>query len=214
MLIVPAATAQYLSDRLVGMILASVAVAILSAVVGCGLAVWWEATAAAMMAVVAGGLFALAVVFAPNTGLLSRAIRRLRLRVRVAAEDLLTALYRYEEAPAGPPPTRKQLSAHARRATGWLSTLIAAIYMQRRGLIHREGDAWKLEPVGRLLAGRVLRAHRLWESYLQRNFDLPLDHLHEAAHQMEHFLGPHLVEQLDSGLDRPAQDPHGRSIPE
>jgi Mn-dependent DtxR family transcriptional regulator len=59
----------------------------------------------------------------------------------------------------------------------------------------------------------LVRGHRLWESYLGEHFALPLDHLHEPAERLEHFLGPRLQEQLAESLTEPARDPHGREIP-
>jgi Mn-dependent DtxR family transcriptional regulator len=59
----------------------------------------------------------------------------------------------------------------------------------------------------------LVRGHRLWESYLGEHFALPLDHLHEPAERLEHFLGPQLQEQLAEELAEPGRDPHGRAIP-
>jgi Mn-dependent DtxR family transcriptional regulator len=42
---------------------------------------------------------------------------------------------------------------------------------------------------------------------------LPEDHLHEAAEQIEHFVGPGIREELVSELDEAAVDPHGKAIP-
>ncbi|MGH7135445.1 MAG: iron dependent repressor, metal binding and dimerization domain protein [Pirellulales bacterium] len=53
----------------------------------------------------------------------------------------------------------------------------------------------------------------MWEAFLGENFELPLDHLHEPAERLEHYLGPALVEQLASELHEPGRDPHGKAIP-
>ena len=66
---------------------------------------------------------------------------------------------------------------------------------------------------GRLRARSLVRGHRLWEAYLDRNFDLPADHLHEPATRMEHFLDPALQQELAAELEQPGIDPHGRAIP-
>ncbi|HXT58564.1 MAG TPA: iron dependent repressor, metal binding and dimerization domain protein, partial [Pirellulales bacterium] len=64
-----------------------------------------------------------------------------------------------------------------------------------------------------LAAQSLVRSHRLWEAYLGEHFDLPLDHLHEPAERVEHFIGPQLQERLASELARPGVDPHGKEIP-
>lgn len=214
MLIVPAATAQYWSDSLIGMMIWSVVVALVSAVAGCWIAVETGTNAAGMMAVVAGVLFAGTVLLAPKYGLVPRWIRILRLRIQVAGEDLLTSLYRYDEGTPDAVFTARDAFGHAQAATDMLSAWIAFRGLIHRGLIRWQNGHLRLTRAGQDRARKVLRAHRLWEAYLQQNFDLPLDHLHDPAHKIEHFLGPDLVAQLEEGLSRPDHDPHGRRIPE
>ena len=43
----------------------------------------------------------------------------------------------------------------------------------------------QLTDAGRASARRLVRAHRLWETYLDTHFDLPRDHLHDAAELAE-----------------------------
>jgi Mn-dependent DtxR family transcriptional regulator len=59
----------------------------------------------------------------------------------------------------------------------------------------------------------MLRSHRLWETYVDRHFDLPLDHTHEAAERIEHYIGPSLADRLSKDLAHPQVDPQGRAIP-
>jgi Mn-dependent DtxR family transcriptional regulator len=66
---------------------------------------------------------------------------------------------------------------------------------------------------GRQTARSIVRAHRLWESFLGENLGLPPDHLHEPAERMEHFIGPGLQSELAAELNRPEIDPHGKTIP-
>jgi manganese/zinc/iron transport system permease protein len=215
MLIVPAACAHLLTDRLVWMLVWASVVAVLSAVLGYRFAMMLETQVAPMMAVVAGGLFVLAVFLAPRHGLLSKVLRNWRLTLRIASEDLVGLLYRREEewqrhaSPAAAVPLDE-----VRRAvpgwTGWLARRLLA----RRGRIQiLPGNALRLTDAGRLQAEAVVRAHRLWETYLGENLELPLDHLHEPAHRMEHYIGPALESALAEQLGQPQHDPHGRAIP-
>ena len=97
MLIVPPATAQLLCDRLGRMVFVACVFAILSAVLGYWLAVRWNVAPAGTMAVVAGAMYGVAVVFAPQAGILSTVIRNLQTTLRILREDLLLMLYRIEE---------------------------------------------------------------------------------------------------------------------
>ena len=66
---------------------------------------------------------------------------------------------------------------------------------------------------GRNEALRVLRAHRLWETYLQ-HVGTPEEEIHTRAHSLEHMHDPSAVDYLDDLLGHPVRDPHGKEIPE
>lgn len=80
MLIVPAATAYLLTDRLSRMLLYSVLIGILSSAGGYYLAKWLDASIAGAMISVAGMLFVLAFIFSPLHGLAARYLKRRRLK--------------------------------------------------------------------------------------------------------------------------------------
>ena len=98
MLIVPAATAYLLTDRLVTMIWLAVGIGALSSLGGYGLARVIDGSIAGAMAVVAGLCFIVAFLFAPRHGLVARYARLWRLR-REFAESLLLSHLRLH--PAG-----------------------------------------------------------------------------------------------------------------
>jgi manganese/zinc/iron transport system permease protein len=202
MLIVPGACGQMLSDRLAGMLGWSAAVAALSAFLACLLAPE-HANLPGMMAVVAGGQFFLVILFAPRHGIVARLVRHTRLALRIAREDILAGLYRREEA-------RQESIVPVR---GTLARL-AAWELCHRGQVRRSSaGGFLLTEAGRRRAQLVIRAHRLWEAFLEKNFELPPDHLHEPAAQMEHYIGPDFQEVLATYLQQPRLDPHGRPIP-
>ena len=205
MLIVPAATAHLLTDRLAGMMGWSVAVAVLSAVLGYWGAVHWNTSVAGMMAVAAGALFTLAVFFAPRHGLVSQSARRLLLSLRIVREDILALMFRAEESLVSGRPAVPSASLALR----WL----ARFQLHRSGLIERLTGRWQLTAAGRAVAVELVASHRLWETYLSTRLDLPADHVHPPAERMEHFIDRTLREQLVAELDHPDRDPHGKPIP-
>jgi ABC-type Mn2+/Zn2+ transport system permease subunit len=213
MLIVPAATAHLLTDRLGWMMGVAALMAILSSVLGYWGARLLDTSVAGMMAVAAGGLFLLAVLFAPRHGVLGRLLRNLRLALRIAREDVLGELYRRQEAVERGETTEVglEVAVARKRAGGWIGGLVVRS-LRWSGLVREV--AGRLIPTPRGLArGRFLvRSHRLWETYLEQNSALPLDHLHDPAERMEHFIDPEMQAELEAELER-AVDPHGRKIP-
>ncbi len=211
MLIVPAATAHLLTDRLAVMVAIASAVGVASSVLGYWAAGYWNTNIAGMMTVAAGLLYALAVFFSPRYGICSTVLRNVRMSLRVLREDLLAMLYRVEELDA-----KKQLTAaEASEAVGggWLVRW-GMRELKQEGRIDYVGDLLQLTEKGRDTARQLVRSHRLWETYLVQHLGMPLDHVHEPAHRVEHFIDERLREELASEIDSEGQDPHGRAIPE
>lgn len=209
MLVVPAATAYLLTDRLRWM-------AVLAALAGASAAFFgrwgaWEleTSVAGMIAVAAGAQFALAVLFAPRHGFLAKVLFRARVGLRIVREDLLAMLYRWREHVGEKPLARRETLA---AVGGGMLPRLALAQLRRRGLLELSADGARLSARGVSQGGSIVQGHRLWESYLARHFNLPDDHLHEPAHRMEHYLDPELVGEIAAAVDHPAVDPHGRPI--
>jgi manganese/zinc/iron transport system permease protein len=225
MLIVPAATAHLLTDRLSWLIVISLAVAALSAFLGHWMAITLPAfifrtlgypevlstVTAGMMAVAGGVLFLAAAICGPRHGMLSKFLMRLRLRLSILGEDILGSLYRREEE-SGPPRLAAEQISQLCGASLWTAR-IALRRLVAAGELASDQGTYQFTPAGRERAQRLVRSHRLWESYMAKHFDLPEDHLHAAAAQVEHYLSPEMREELAAELDDAAQDPHGRAIP-
>jgi DtxR family Mn-dependent transcriptional regulator len=67
---------------------------------------------------------------------------------------------------------------------------------------------------GKKSAIKVIRKHRLWETFLYEKLDFTWDEVHEVAEQLEHVHSEKLLEQLDKFLGFPKFDPHGDPIPD
>ncbi len=221
MLIVPGAAASLLTDRLGVMVAFSLLIAVLCAVLGHVAAitvpVWFGYPAtntAGMMAVVAGVIFAGAAVGAPRHGALSKAIHRAVLSVRIAQEDILGMLYRLEELGGG----RGSSGAVAgvlRRALG-VGPIVAGLAvwrLTRTGQVQRTDGRYVLTGAGRADAQGLVRAHRLWETYLVKHLNLRADHVHEPATRLEHITDSAMQERLSDRTGRPRLDPQGKRIP-
>ncbi|MEN8756360.1 MAG: metal-dependent transcriptional regulator [Akkermansiaceae bacterium] len=78
-------------------------------------------------------------------------------------------------------------------------------YTPRRGVL--------LNHKGREMAMRVLRRHRLVESFLVGIMQLDWAEVHEEAEVLEHVISDRLLERMDEMLGHPTHDPHGAPIP-
>lgn len=210
MLIVPGATAHLLCDRLGRMMAIATALAVASAVLGYFASARLNVSTAGTMAVVVGLFYLAAVLLSPRYGLLSALLRNLRTSLRIVREDLLGMLYRLEELAVG----RQLAPREASRAVGGgLLARWALGSLWLRGQVRRDGDALQLTDAGRRQAKLLVRAHRLWEVYLVEKLGLPLDHVHEPAMRMEHYIDERLQEKVADEVEAEQTDPHGRDIP-
>jgi manganese/zinc/iron transport system permease protein len=210
-LIVPAATAHLLTDRLDIMLGLAAAHAVSASILGYALhrLGGYALDISGMIAVVLGLQFAVAVLVAPRHGLLAKLWRHYRLSLRIAGEEILATLYRAEE--AGVATYSLALKEHS--LPQWIVRL-AHWNLVRLGLIESDDKGLPTLTVkGRRLAQYVVRSHRLWEAYAGAVLELPPDHVHPAAALVEHYIGPQLQDELATALQEPPTDPHGRSIP-
>jgi manganese/zinc/iron transport system permease protein len=211
MLIIPPAAAHLVADRLAPMMLIAVVIGVLSAILGYVFSVWFNTNVAGMMTVAAAAIYGAAVLFAPNYGLLSTAWRNTQVALRVVREDLLAMLYRVEELSAN----RRLAATEARTAVGGglLARWALSSLLRSRRLATDASERLELTPAGREDARQLVRSHRLWETYLHEYLGVPLDHVHEPAHRVEHFISEDMRDELQQQVGA-AADPHGREIPE
>lgn len=206
MLITPAAVAYQLTNRLWTMLLTAAITGGFSAFAGMLLAFLTNNPSGPMMVLVATAIFLVVMALAPQRGFVMVWLRRRALRAQILAEDLLKALAQQELYPAGATGLEGLRSLHAAaRLEQALAGLRAA------GLLSGPAGREQLTEAGRARALELVRAHRLWETYLAEHA-VAAEAWHEEAERLEH--APGVAEELAQSLGHPAADPHGSPIPQ
>ena len=88
--------------------------------------------------------------------------------------------------------------------------------LEREKLLYpsrRPTDALRLTAKGQRLAVRMVRRHRLVETFLHATLRVPLDRIHSEAERIEHAISDDVSTRLARFLDHPSVDPHGHRIP-
>lgn len=207
MVITPASAAYQLTNRLWVMLLLSSVMGAASAALGMMLAFAVNAPTGPSMVVVAAVIFAVAVCFSPSHGWVFGWLRRRRLARHVAAEDVLKALYRL-----GPQPERawvQPVGSETGLAPRKLLKTIARL--REEASVAFDQGRLHLTKLGTRHARELVRAHRLWETYLVNEAGFTPDEVHAAAEELEH--AHELSDALYEALGQPEQDPHGSKIP-
>ena len=208
MLITPASTALLLSNRLDRVLVIAGIVGFASAVLGMFLANIFETTPGPAMAVTATIIYLLTVFFAPKKGLLFNFFRKRKLQTKIELEDTLKqALKLHEKGTLSFSTLFKQLGFGTGRLKNHLKKL------RVRELIHYNNSSITLTAAGIDKAKALVRAHRLWETYLVQQIGLTEEQIHEDAEKYEHLLTDELLDEVDEKLGFPSTDPHGSPIP-
>jgi manganese/iron transport system permease protein/iron/zinc/copper transport system permease protein len=204
LLITPAATAYLLSDRLERMMMLAALFGVTGVLGGLYLCVWFDSSGGGAIMLFATLQFVTVLIVAPRYGLLARWRQRHMMVPQQITEDILGTLVRQE----GLTPSEIE----ARVATpGKIGRAVRNLISQ--GLLATENGGVKLTENGRTEANRILRAHRLWETYLQ-HVGTPEAEIHPKAEALEHMHDEKVVGYLDDLLGHPATDPDGKVIPE
>lgn len=206
MLITPASTALLLSNRLKFVLVLAAFFGLLSAVVGLVVSILFETTPGPAMAVVATVFYLLAAFFAPKRGLVFRFFQKRKLQNRIRLEDTLKQAFRLQQA------GRLSLETLLQNAGFGKKILMQQLQRLRsRGWLDKNTLA--LTEAGKEEARRLVRAHRLWETYLANEVGLSNEQIHEDAEIYEHILTDEVLDAVDKTLGYPTLDPHGSPIP-
>ena len=128
-----------------------------------------------------------------------------------AVEDYVKVIYSHTEwqsqkITASVLATRLGLAASS--VTEMVQKLVA------KGLVaHVPYGAIELTTDGTALALRMLRRHRLIETWLVAHFGYSWDEVHNEAEILEHSISDRLLDAIDGELGHPERDPHGDPIP-
>jgi manganese/iron transport system permease protein/iron/zinc/copper transport system permease protein len=204
LLITPAATAYLLCDRLDRMMVLAALFGVTSVIGGLYLCVWLDSAGGGAVMLFCTLQFLVVLTVAPRYGLLARWLRLRRLVPQQVVEDVLTTILRQE---ADTP-----LTVIRQYAQHHVSLPKALRQMEQDGLISASAGGYRLTEAGQKEAGQVLRAHRLWETYLE-SIGTPQEELHPTADRLEHIRAGGTVDYLDEKLGQPVLDPHGKKIP-
>ena len=127
-----------------------------------------------------------------------------------SVEDYLKAIYSLGESggTASTSGIADALEIQPASVTGMVKRLAELGYLE-----HVPYRGVQLTPLGRTEALRILRRHRILETYLTERLGYRWEDVHEEAENLEHAASGELIERMASALGNPSHDPHGAPIP-
>lgn len=128
-----------------------------------------------------------------------------------AFEDYVKVIYAHTEWQPEPI-TPSVLAGRLGLAASSVSEMVKKLATS--GLVeHEPYGAVTLTAEGRALAVRMVRRHRLIETWLVQHFGYSWDEVHDEAEVLEHALSDRMFAAIDVELGHPSRDPHGDPIP-
>lgn len=211
LLITPGAAARFWTDKLSVLLVLAGIFAVISGIAGTYISYVIPQMPTGPWVVVSLSLLALiSFLFAPKRGMLYRHFARKNYLRKTQNEHILKSIFKaMEEGKSGLTIEEIYQLYPEQKKQSYKS--IKGLEKSNHLIINQ--DFISLSTSGLTEAKRVVRLHRLWESYLNEYMNIAPDHVHESAEKLEHLLTPELEALLESRLNYPKLDPHQENIP-
>ncbi|GHD08755.1 metal-dependent transcriptional regulator [Zhihengliuella salsuginis] len=108
--------------------------------------------------------------------------------------------------------TTGRLAAKLAVSPASASAMVAKL-VSRGFMVHPPYGSVGLTESGRSAALKVIRRHRLIETFLVDQLDYTWDEVHDEAEILEHTVSERFIDRIDALLGHPEGDPHGDPIP-
>jgi len=169
----------------------------------------WNANPYVALVVFAVAILVLVLFFLPKFGVLARYRTTLRNTKRVLMEDALKHLYDYESHSLNA--TLNSIAGNLNVSADKSSKIVENL--KNMNLVKISDQALQLTEEGRGYALRIIRIHRLWESYLAEETGVTEIDWHDEAEKVEHIMSQEEADKLSAKIGNPKYDPHGDPIP-
>ena len=148
LIIVPAVIARLLSNRLLPIIGITLAVGLLSALLGTSSAIAADLNIPGLVSVFLGLLFGITLLFSPHQGIIAEKARRARQRMHFAIQSLLIHIHKHENTPEeATESTLHHLSDEFGWSNSWSISVVNSA--ERKGYLNLEQPVIRLTEKGR-----------------------------------------------------------------
>lgn len=212
-LIAPVIAAKYWSNSLKKIQLLSIIIGCLSGVLGALFSYYFNhVPTGPLIVLILTAIAFSSMFFGFEKGLIRRYFKERSNRFKIQADHILKELF-YLNEKGNETGTYHIRELKAFSETGKNRSKRVLSRLAKKGLITTSGTDITITEQGKTEANKIVRLHRLWELYLLKRLEIPADHVHENAEQIEHILSPELEAALQKELDYPVRDPHNSPIP-
>ena len=133
-----------------------------------------------------------------------------KIQLSPSVEDYLKGIYTLTERgdSASTSALAQTLGVQPASITGMIKRLATLGYVE-----HLPYKGVQLTKNGSIEALRIIRRHRVLETYLQEKLEYTWSEVHQEADLLEHAVSDKLISRMAKVLKDPTHDPHGAPIP-
>ena len=133
-----------------------------------------------------------------------------KIQLSPSVEDYLKGIYTLTERgdSASTSALAQTLGVQPASITGMIKRLATLGYVE-----HLPYKGVQLTKNGSIVALRIIRRHRVLETYLQERLGYTWSEVHQEADLLEHAVSDKLISRMAKVLKDPTHDPHGAPIP-
>ncbi|MBS7526858.1 metal-dependent transcriptional regulator [Fusibacter paucivorans] len=127
-------------------------------------------------------------------------------------EDYIKAIYKLSDEAEGERVTNHQLAVYFAHTAQTVNEMVRKLE-KKEMLVYQPYKGSVLTTLGMEEAVRLIRAHRIWETFLTDKLGYAWEEVHEEAEMLEHLTSTKLADKLYAFLGAPEVCPHGNYIP-
>ena len=196
LIITPASSALFWTNNFKKSIVLSGGFACISSVIGVFISYLSSDMPTGPWIIVVLSSIALFSAFFSKKGILTKKIKIFKNKRKMLSDNLLKAIYKiYEnEKYSNKGKTLSEISDEHPISIADLQKGIKILKSKKQ--IANSNGLWQLTKKGVDEAKRIVRAHNLWELYMENFMQIQPDHVHDSAESIEHILTPKLEAEL------------------
>ncbi len=130
-----------------------------------------------------------------------------------AEENYLKAIYVLQEEMGMKAVNTNAIAQRVQTSAASVTDMLKKLAVKKL-LYHQKYKGVSLSKKGMEEALKLIRKHRIWETFLYEHLNFNWEEIHDLAEELEHINSVELINRLHAYLDKPKHDPHGDPIPD
>ena len=130
-----------------------------------------------------------------------------------AEENYLKAIYIFQEEMGMKAVNTNSIAERVQTSAASVTDMLKKLAFKKL-IFHQKYKGVSLSKKGMNEALKLIRKHRIWETFLYEHLNFNWEEIHDLAEELEHIKSVELTVRLHAFLNNPKHDPHGDPIPD